>query len=68
MLLIILVITYFAGFSFYSLMYYIGLLIFKTVMSCIKKFYSYTKRKAELILIKKERDKEKMSDALRKGI
>ena len=49
-------------------MYYIGLLIFKTVMSCIKKFYAYTKRKAELILIKKEREKEKINDALKKAI
>ena len=43
-MLIVLILTYFLGYSFYSMLYYIGLLIYKSVMGCIRKFYAYTKK------------------------
>jgi len=47
LLLIILFFTYFLGYSFYSLVYYISIAIYQTVKRLVKKFYEYTKSKAE---------------------
>ena len=57
-LLVGLILTYFVGFSFYKVLYYLAVKMIKMIIRKMEKSFNYAKEKTKMILEKKEREKQ----------
>ena len=57
--------TYFVGFSFYKVLYYLAIKIIKMIIRNMEKSFKYAKEQTKKILDKKEREKENYLSAVK---
>ena len=54
--------TYFVGFSFYKVLYFLAIRAFRMIIRKMEKSYNYAKSGAQRLVDKKEREKEKQQE------